>query len=381
MNNRSYEQDSVLTWRFTKNVSKDKPQVHDLDTNYRSFQEILNFASAIRNGGEATAQKAYRDSREEKPAIIRVICDAGLSSQPDIPIIIRAMVDAALQVKESLPPTDTGIVAFMAAHANLSRIVQDYLEEQQIPFSVQGRSSYQSWHVKQVLAYYRLIMDRYQDAEMIQFLYNCVPQHVKRLETIAQQNGQSLFDVLVNDEVLHQLALPSEQEEILRQRLAIIQHYTSDSRFVEVWQAISNLPDGPLASIAEKTQEHEELASVREDLKQKKTVAEAMKHVSKYIAFVEEDRPDQPLVVTTVDNAKSQAFDTVFLLGAHLLNHRNNKKRWYVSVSRARNRFFFLVCEQCQETTRLLSWLPAEYYGELRLSDLESSKNSLTTII
>ena len=371
MNNRSYEPDSVLTWRFTKNVSQDKPQVHYLGTNYRSFQEILNLAGAIRDDGGATAQEAARGSRGEKPALIRVSCDAGSSSQPYSPIVIRAMVDAALQVKDSLPPSDTGTVAFMAAHADLSRTVQDRLKEQQIPFSVQERSSYQSWHVKQVLTYYRLIMDRQQNAEMVHLLCNCVPQHVKRLEIIAQQNGQSLFDILMNDDVLAQIALPSEQEKVLRQHLAIIHSFTPDSNFIDVWQAISELPDGPLASVAEETQEHEELASVLEDLKKKKTVAEALKHVSKYIAFVETDRPDQPLIVTTVDNAKSQAFDTVFLLGAHLLS---NRKRWYVSVSRARNRFFFLVCAQGKETNTLFSWLPEEYYGELCLPDLKSPK-------
>ncbi len=361
MNNRSYEQDSVLTWRFTKNVSQDKPQVHYLNTNYRSFQEILNFASAIRDDGSATAQQAARPSRGEKPAIIRVNNNIGSSSQPNSPTIIRAMVDTALQVKDSLPPSDTGSVALMVARANLSHIVQDYLEKQSISFSVQGHTSYQSWHVKQVFTYYRLIMDRYQNAEMAQLLYNCVPQHVRRLEMIAQQNGQSLFDVLMNGDVLTQIALPSEQEEILRQHLEVIHYFTQDSRFIDVWQAISKLPDGPLTSVAEEPQENEELYSVLEELK-KKTVAETLKHISKYIAFVEEDRPDQQLIVTTVDQAKSQAFDTVFLLGAHLLK---NRKRWYVSVSRARNRFFFLVCAQSKETDDPLSWLPTEYYDEL----------------
>lgn len=364
MNNRNYEPDSVLTWRFTKNVSQDKPQVHYLDTNYRSFQEILDFASAIRNNGEATPQKAARGSREKKPEIIRVSCNAGPSPQPASSTTIRAMVDAALQVKKSLPPSDTGSVAFMLAVARpgLSRIVQDYLKEQQIPFSVQEHSSYQSWHVKQVLAYYRLIMDRHQYAEMVQLLYHCIPQHVKALETIAQQNGQSLFDILMNGDILAQIALPSEEEEVLQQHLAILHSFTPNSRFVDVWRAISKLPDGPLASIAEEGQENEELDSVLKELRQRNTVEKALQHVSKYIAFVEEDRPDQPLVVTTVDNAKSQAFDTVFLLGAHLLNHSINRKRWYVSVSRARNRFFFLVYEPCQETDKLLRWLPEKYY-------------------
>lgn len=362
MNTTSYELDSILTWRFKKNISQDKPQVHYLDTNYRSFQEILNFASAIRNDGEATPQKAARGSREKKPEIIRVSCNAGPNSQPASSIIIRAMVEKALQVKNSLPPSDTGTVAFMAARANLSPTIQDYLNERQVPFSVQGHSSYQSWRVKQVLTYYRLIMNRHQNVEMAQLLYNCVPQHVKALETIAQQNGQSLFDVLMNGDILAQIALSSEQEEVLQQHLAILHSFTPNSRFADVWRAISKLSDGPLASIAEEGQENEELDSVLKELQQKNTVEKALQHVSKYIAFVEEDRPDQPLVVTTVDNAKSQAFDTVFLLGAHLLNYPNNRKRWYVSVSRARNRFFFLVCEQCKETATLLSRLPEKYY-------------------
>ncbi len=65
-----------------------------------------------------------------------------------------------------------------------------------------------------------------------------------------------------------------------------------------------------------------------------------------------------------------QAFDTVFLLGAQALkiNYANHRARLYVSVSRARQRFFFLVdkrSDEAQGDDALLPWLHRELKNRL----------------
>ena len=69
----------------------------------------------------------------------------------------------------------------------------------------------------------------------------------------------------------------------------------------------------------------------------KMTVQQALEHSDNYISFLEENSTNRKLVVATIDHAKSQEFDSVFLLGADSLI---DKRRWYVSVTRARQRFF-----------------------------------------
>jgi hypothetical protein len=76
------------------------------------------------------------------------------------------------------------------------------------------------------------------------------------------------------------------------------------------------------------------------------------------------------LVVTSIDHAKSQAFDTVFLLGAQALSPSNPKlrARLYVSIARARQRFFFLIDERSDEAKgddALLPWLQKELHDKL----------------
>ena len=85
-----------------------------------------------------------------------------------------------------------------------------------------------------------------------------------------------------------------------------------------------------------------------------------MKDINRHISFLEVHRSNQQLIVTTIDNAKSQAFDTVFLLEAQALNVHspNQRARLYVGISRARQRFFFLVDEQSDEAREDNALLP-----------------------
>jgi len=340
MKSSMYEELSVLEKRF-RNISGDIiPVVHSLETNYRSVQEIVDLANTIR--GDAVAEQvAARGSLGIKPTMIRVVGARTSASN-----IIRTMVDAALHYYDLLPPSDKGLVALMAARSGLTDGVQRYLEELQRPFSRQKRTSYQSWSTRQVLVYYRLIMDRHQDDEMARLLYWLVstPSQVGRLKAIAQDNGRSLYATVMDDDILRHSGISPEEGDVLQQHLALIDNYWPESQFADVWQAISVEASGPLDGQGINEQQQEELERILEEF-QDKTVAQALAEIDKYITFVEEDRSDQQLIVTTIDHAKSQAFDTVFLLGAHLLNmdSSNDRKRWYVSITRARQRFFCLV--------------------------------------
>jgi superfamily I DNA/RNA helicase len=139
--------------------------------------------------------------------------------------------------------------------------------------------------------------------------------------------------------------------------------YCSDSLFKNVWQSIKELPDGPIATAVNHEQEAEELKSVFDELKEM-TIKQALSYIDSHITFLEEHGRNRSLVVTTIDYAKSQDFDSVFLLGADLLNSR---KRWYVSVSRAKQRFFSLISghpSDVQESNSILSSIPRELYDE-----------------
>lgn len=340
MKSSMYERVSILEKRF-RNISGDVvPIVHSLKTNYRSVQEIVALANTVR-GDTAAEQVAARGSLGIKPTMVRIV-----GTRTSTPSMMRTMVDAALHYNDLLPPSDKGLVALMAARAGLTDSVQGYLEELQRPFSRQKRTSYQSWSTRQVLVYYRLIVNRHQDDEMARLLYWLVstPSQVGRLKAIAQDNGRSLYITVMDDDILRHSGISPEEGDVLRQHLALIDNFGPESQFADVWQAISAEAGSPLDGQEINEQQKEEFEHILEEF-QDKTVIQALTEIDKYITFVEEGRPDQQLIVTTIDHAKSQAFDTAFLLGAHLLHmdSSNGRKRWYVSISRARNRFYFLV--------------------------------------
>lgn len=365
MKSSMYEEISILEKRFQNISGNSLPNVYALETNYRSVQEIVDLANEIR-GDAAAEQIAARGPLNIKPTMISVN-----GFRNGLPDMLRAMVDAALHYIDLLPLSDKGCVALMTARSKLSDGVQHYLEELGKPFTRQKRSSYQSWSVRQVLAYYRLIMDRHQDDEMERLLYwlISISTQIGRLKAIAQDNGRSLYATLIDNDILHHIGIAPEEEALLCRHLVLIDNFAPESQFAYVWQAISAEASGPLSE-QQPDEQQEELERILEEF-QDKTVAQALAEIDKYITFVDEDRPDQQLIVTTIDHAKSQAFDTVFLLGAHLLdvNKPKDRKRWYVSITRARNRFFFLVDGQSnsdQGDDPMLSWPLQDLYDERR---------------
>lgn len=368
----NYQMPSPLVKRFQRISGKTLPSVYNLQTNFRSVQEILDVAGRIRKDVPQIAASGYRG---EKPVVIRVNPETiSVSKDSDVDSMLRAMVKAALDHREKLPKVDRGKVALMVAISGWSQIVQDYLRERQEPFTVLDNSRYQSQHSRRILTYYRLIIDDHLDTETEQLLSYCVAPNfhhwqIKRLKKIAQANEEPLLNTLKDNAILNQITISSEQGVALRQHLEIINTFGPESRFADVWQAISRLQEGPLAEETTEELQQEELEEILKNFR-KQTVAEAMKDINRHISFLEEHRTYQQLIITSVDNAKSQAFDTVFLLGAQALNvnYPNHRARLYVSISRARQRFFFLVDERFDEARgddALLPWLKRELHDKL----------------
>ncbi len=349
---------------------------HHLNVNFRSVQEILDLAHSVRHQHNMlwSPQQAARGSRGELPTLLRVFAPSspldgenGISNH-----LLQAMVDAALYHADRLPEVDAGSIALIVARANLLEGVQSYLQQLQYPFSVlQNTYKYQSFHVKRVLTYFHLILDNHQDKQMEMLLrYSLTPgldwQHIRELKKIRQQNGQSLLEVVQDDNLLSQIGVTDQQIASLQQHMNIfLRCFRPDSPFASVWKAISELENGPLTTSPSQEQESE-LEAVLRDVGQK-TVQAAIDHIDSHISFVEEERPYHKLILTSIDHAKSQDFDTVFLLGAHLLNKIwADKKRLYVSISRARQRIFFLVDGNQQiSENELLESIPPSLYQEL----------------
>lgn len=368
----NYRMQSTMVRCFQQLSGNKPPTKYTLKMNFRSVQEILDVASAIR---KEALQKAARDYRGEKPGVILV--NPNFTSQPGDyheHSIIKAMVKESLALRKSLPEDDRGSAALMVAKSDWSRIVQDCLIEIQEPFAVMDRNSYESQHIKQVLSYFRLIINDHLDAELELLLSYCVKpslssRQLDDLKEIARENSEPLISMLLDSNLLAQINISSEKQQALWQHLDTIYAYGPESRFADVWQAVSKISEGPLSIDTNDKQRRDELEGVINKFRDS-NVAQAIKDINSHLSFLEEHRTDRQLVVTSIDYAKSQAFDTVFLLGAQALslNKPKSRERLYVSISRARQRFFFLVdavSDEAKGNDALLPWLSKELSDKL----------------
>ena len=348
---------------------------HKLTTNFRSVEEILNLAQAIPDLPRIYQHKqtSARGTRGLKPALIRVRGKGALISEGGGSIneaTLQAMVDATLHYIDQLPPEDAGSVVLLAAKRNLAFPVQAYLKSKQRPFALlEYQYHYQSDSAKRYLTYLRLIQDRSQTDAVKFFLLHCLGSYfttrqIDKLQKSADQRGQTLLETALDPDIIEE----AEQLSELQEHIEIIQQYTSDSLCEDVWRAIQVLLHPPHIRLEREEQpassrdEDEDIEEMLRRLGQK-TVQEALKDVESSITFVEANKLSKKLVVATVDNAKSQDFDTVFLLGAELLKA---ERRWYVSITRARQRFFALVeASFSMNDHKILSAISKEYYDML----------------
>ncbi len=335
-------------------VGNDIPvQEHRVTTNFRSVQEILNFASAVLPSFQWDQQHSALGSKGIKPTVIRVDPNAilALEHERGTDRLIQTMVNAALYHMESLPLEDAGSVAFLVARSDLSYPVQQCLKRRSRPFAVlESQHRYQTYHARRVLTYFRLIQNRSQTSEMERLLRHCVSPYfstsqIARLNEIAGRIGMTLLDVALEPGLIEHIGATEKHLVALQRHVAIIQKHSPVSTCKAVWESIQDLQDELDFQPEEREQTDEytqEMNEIKEELSklQEKTVQQVFEHIDGYITFVEENQAHRKLVVATLNNAKSQDFDTVFLLGADALKAR---QRWYVSITRARQRFYYLV--------------------------------------
>jgi superfamily II DNA helicase RecQ/superfamily I DNA/RNA helicase len=358
---------------------------HHLTVHFRSTQRILNLIDAIRNFGKEsyTTLQSARNVKGAMPVMLHVYGSHDPLVQ-DVPsfedgiqeVSIECMIEAVLQQMRQIPEEKRGSTAFMAFRSQECLSIERSLRQRGIAFSSLSKDSlYQLHHVKRVLVYLRLILEK--DDDNLQFLLrSCVVpyfeyQQVKQMRSMASSTKRSLFDLLYERHMLDSVNATQDQRDALRQHLAIITHWQSTSMVDDVLKAIDALgPEGPIAVVKEQEQKYEELQEALKGLRGK-TVKAAVDEMDQHIAFLEAGQKHAGLFVTTIDHAKSEEFDTVFIFRADYLKRpfyswtiRTCKCRLYVATSRARERLYLVLSAHSKQLHPLLSKIPKTLYED-----------------
>ncbi len=356
-------------------------QAHQLVTNFRSTQRILDLVSNVRNYQEPEKRPSLTSAHSgygEYPILLRVSKASSQSGQPSMVVetqLVQMMTQAALEQIQKIPESERGSVALIAARANWSLPIEHYLREQCQDFRVMNNNHlYQSRHVDRILVYLRLIVDKTKDDDVAFWLRSSIvpyfnEQQVKMLQELSLQSGHRLFEVLKDRNILTKIQATPEQSQALEKHLSILALFNQNSRVSQVIDTIRAVENGPIAVLNDDEQKKEDVEQVLAHFSSY-IVMKAVEEIQQHISYLKESQKHTGLTLVTIDNAKSEEFDTVFLLGAHLLKYPDNaqvspsdKRRMYVSLSRARQRLFLVVHEGIQGN-ELLASIPKHLYEE-----------------
>ena len=330
-------------------------QTHQLNVNFRSTQQILDLSTHLRNslGSQVMRLLSGGNKRGPKPMAIYTATNA-----------LEDLIEATFDQIHDLSTAEKESIAIIFGNKTMLGPAQDLLRQRNIPFSLMDsqKALYQLHYVKNVLVYLYLIEDKKRDEEVERLLrYNIVPYfdraQINSLKTLAHKISVSLFEILSSPKHLQEAKITKAQQESLHQHLRIINDRQLKDTVNQLEQSLSVLSDGPLTLLKE---QEEKLKEVEEILHKFSSmpIKEALEEIQCHILFLEKHRGCSDLVLATVDYSKSQEFETVFLLGIDKIL----KKRLYVSVSRAKQRLFFVGDEGAFARSGL-SGVPENLYG------------------
>jgi superfamily II DNA helicase RecQ/superfamily I DNA/RNA helicase/DNA polymerase III epsilon subunit-like protein len=355
---------------------------HQLTVNFRSTQQILNLISRVRNF-EEKEQRPHLLSATDMQGKLPVLLEAYTSPKQvegwKAGVSIEEMVQAALDQLEQLPEQERGSVALIVAKSDWATPVINYLRtgaRKKYEFSVLGNTSdYQLHHVDRVLVYLRLIKNPHELSDIERLLRYCVVPYftgsqIKKLKDIKRKDRRAMLELLQSEQIMKLLKVTAEQRTNLHMHLDVIKAFSPESSASQVFDMLRGIEGGPFEAVADSDQKYDELTTAVKSFTGM-TVAEVLAHVQQHLTFLEESRKHSGLVVTTIDHAKSEEFDTVFYLGADYLLYPGSsnamisyKRRFYVSISRARKLLFLVMDGESWKRNRLLSSLPKTLYHE-----------------
>lgn len=379
---------------FAEKESCGEKQVHQLTTNFRSTQRILDLVSYVRNYQEPRKRPSLKSNHSgygEYPVLLHVDKAPLQSGQQSMGVetqLVQMMTQASLDQIQQISASERGSIALIAARANWSFTIELYLRERRQDFRVMKNDHlYQLHHINRVLVYLRLIVDNTKDDDVAFWLRSSmVPyfdeQQVKMLQELSLQSGHRLFEILKDTSILTKIQVMPEQRQALEKHLSILTCFDQHSLVCNVIDTLRAIEDGPITVLNEDEQKKEDIEKVATRFSSY-TVRKAVEEIQQHISYLKDSQKHAGLTLATIDNAKSEEFDTVFLLGAHLLKNKSNtqvslsdKRRMYVSLSRAKRRLFLVMNENGVQGNELLASIPKHLYEEqIWMSDCFDSLN------
>ncbi len=301
-------------------------KVVKLEQNYRSYKNILACAnSVIKNNHERKQKKLWADSEEGDLVIYN-----RLDSDKD---------EAAYVVREigflkTLGRTYDDFAVLYRTNAQ-SRLFEDALKRARIPYQVlSGFSFYERKETKDMISYLRLVVNPKDDVALERIINEpkrgIGPTTLAKYRALAQVNGTSIFECLLDDETLD--SFPKKARESLAEMVKAIRECIDERENLRVSDIYDNLlvRTGYLPALeAQDTAEAEsrienlmdfksfiyDYEKEKEDMGEEATLDEFLERVSTQSDTDKYDEAEGKVTLMTLHSAKGLEFPVVFMPG------------------------------------------------------------------
>lgn len=389
------------------NFRRDYPdaKIYKLEQNYRSTRTIVNAANAIiKNNRDQMQKEVWTDN--ESGAKINLICADSDNAEA------HAVADAIFETKMNEHAANKQFAILYRTNVQ-SRTLEEAMVKRHIPYKIYGGLSfYKRKEIKDVLAYFRLAINHY-DEESLRRVINYPMRGIgdttmAKIAATAAEQGAQVWDVIVNPQQYKldvngatanrltefanmirgfSAAIPTEDayelgKQIVRKTgIAKLLHENTEEK--ERGENVEELLDS-MKSFTEKTPDDSFIEATGEIME---TYFPSLDHFMESIALLSDEEDDKAeeeedrVKMMTIHSAKGLEFDYVFITGMEenlfpssmCANSRQEteeeRRLFYVALTRARKsvtlteaqrRYRFGSLQFCEES-RFVSEIPSEF--------------------
>jgi len=388
------------------NFKNDYPdfKVYKLEQNYRSTQTIVNAANSIIAKNKNQLQKTVF-SENDAGSKIKVL--NAINDQEEGFLVVNEIFQKRMAEHDNY--SDFAILYRTNAQ---SRVFEEVLRKRNIPYKIYGGLSfYQRKEIKDLLAYFRLVVNQ-KDDESFKRVINYPARGIGattlgKLEEFASLNNTSMFAVASDPAMLQQAGLNGGAAKKVTDFITLVDSFSDRSFTMEAFEMAQRIATetGILSELyqdksPENISRYENTQELLNAIQQFTIDAIEEGHSALLANFLEEvslltDQDNEKtedfdkVTLMTVHSSKGLEFNNVFIVGLEenlfpsgfsgtltLPELEEERRLFYVALTRSRNHAFLSFAQQRFKWGKTEFCHPSRFIGEIdpRYLDVQGSR-------
>jgi DNA helicase-2/ATP-dependent DNA helicase PcrA len=388
------------------NFKTDYPdyKVYKLEQNYRSTQTIVNAANSIISKNKNQLQKTVF-SENDAGSKIKVL--NALNDQEEGYLVVNEIFQKRMSEHDNY--SDFAILYRTNAQ---SRVFEEVLRKRNIPYKIYGGLSfYQRKEIKDLLAYFRLVVNQKDDESFKRIINYPVrgigATTIGKLEEFANQSNSSMFAIASDSQLLQKAGLNGGAAKKVTDFITLIETFSDRSVTLEAYEMAQRIASeaGILSELyqdksPENISRYENTQELLNAIQQFSLGAVEEGNSALLANFLEEvslltdqdnDKTEDfdKVTLMTVHSSKGLEFNNVFVVGLEenlfpsgfsgtmtLPELEEERRLFYVALTRAKHHAFLSFAQQRFKWGKTEFCNPSRFIGEIdsQYLDMQNSR-------